>query len=285
MIHQSNVATLARVNAEALIDALGARGTGAVREMLVRLAMRRTLPFARSLAMFDERVGRDGLAQGARWLLGQCVGGVDISGREHVPRTGPVLLLANHPGLSDTLALFSAVPRDDLRILAADRPFLRALPHSSARLFYLAERPEQRLGALRGLAAHLRGSGSVLTFPAGAIEPDPALHPDRAQRLLGWAERLEALTRIARDAPIVPAVVSGVLSAAAQRHPLTRIRRRQSDREWLGAMLQMVWRPYQDVIVQVRFGEPILPATGSKTEVAERVRHAARGLISDGRRA
>jgi 1-acyl-sn-glycerol-3-phosphate acyltransferase len=198
------------------------------------------------------------LSGGATWLLERFIGRLEVTGQHHVPRSGPALVLANHPGLSDSLALFASIPRADLRVLAADRPFLRALPCTSEWLVYLAERPERRLRALRGVAAHLRAGGTMLTFPAGTIEPDPLLRPGGAQCLGGWDERLNVLTRIARDVPIIPTVVRGVLSPAAQRSVLTRLRRQQRDREWLGSVLQTFWRGYQQVTVHVDFGAPIV---------------------------
>jgi 1-acyl-sn-glycerol-3-phosphate acyltransferase len=254
----ANVEALARINADALLDALGLSHLRRGRWFLRRLILPHTASFARTLADYDAEVGRSGLSGGAAWLLERFIGRLEITGQQQVPRTGPVLLLANHPGLSDTLALFASVPRDDLRVLAADRPFLRALPRTSERLIYLAERPEQRLSALRGISTHLRAGGAMLTFPAGGIEPDPRIRPQSALRLRGWPERLSVLARIAHDVPIVPAVVRGVLSPAAQQNPITRLRRLPYDRSWLGSVLQTMWPPYQQVTVQVVFGPPIV---------------------------
>jgi hypothetical protein len=51
-----------------------------------------------------------------------------------------------------------------------------------------------------------------------------------------------------------------VLSAAAQKNPLTRLRRAQKDRERLGAMLQILIPAYQGVTVRVAFSEPLSAA-------------------------
>ncbi|MFN0072509.1 MAG: 1-acyl-sn-glycerol-3-phosphate acyltransferase, partial [Chloroflexota bacterium] len=249
--------TLARVNAESVVDALGLSHVKPVRRLLVTLLQMQTRPFAQTLAAFDFEVGRSGLRAGSAWLLDRFIGRLELRGQEHIPAVGPVLLLANHPGLSDTLALFASIPRDDLRVLAADKPFLRALPRTSERLIYLPDRPEQRLQSLRKVSTHVREGGAILTFPAGAIEPDPAIRLDASLSLDGWEESVHVLSRIARDVPMVPVIVRGVLSPRAQRHPLTWLRRRQTDREWLGATLQMLWRGYQDVTVQVAIGPPV----------------------------
>jgi 1-acyl-sn-glycerol-3-phosphate acyltransferase len=275
----ADVKALARINADALIDALGLKDLRRGRRLLRRLILRHTIDFAHTLAEYDALVGRRGLGPGAAWLLERFVGELLVSGQQHVPTTGPVLLLANHPGLSDTLALFASIPRNDLRVLAADRPFLRALPHTSERLVYLADSPQQRLSAMRGIAGHLRKGGAMLTFPAGAIEPDPGLRFCSALRLMGWEEPLQVLVRMAHDVPIVPAVVRGVLSPAAQRNPITRLRRRPYDRSWLGAVLQTMWAPYHKVTVHVSFGEPIEGDGQSDECVVGRVIATERSLM------
>ena len=279
LLFGADVKALARINADALIDALGLSDLRCGRRLLRRLILPHTTDFARTLAEYDALVGKQGLGSGAAWLLERFVGELEVSGQQCVPTAGPVLLLANHPGLSDTLALFASIPRNDLRVLAADRPFLRALPHTSERLVYLADSPQQRLSALRGIAGHLRKGGVMLTFPAGAIEPDPELEFCSALRLSGWEERLQVLVRMAHDVPIVPVVVRGVLSPAAQRNPITRLRRRPYDRSWLGAVLQTMWAPYQKVTVRVSFGEAIVSDGLSDECVVGRIIAAERSLM------
>lgn len=280
----ADVAALTRINAESIADAIGLPRPRSVRRLIEWALRPSARPFALQLAQYDDRVGLVGLSSGARWLLTQFAGRLDVAGQEHIPPEGPVLIVANHPGLSDTLALFASIGRDDLRIVAADRPFLRSLPRTSHHLLYLTDEPGQRLAALRGLRAHLRSGGAALTFPSGCIEPDPALHPDRAAELSGWSENLVTLARLCPTMPIVPCVVSGVLSPEAQLHPLTGIRRRPEDREWLGATLQMLRPSYQQVTVRVAFG-PVAQALESGESatnarwLAQRVQLAVRQLI------
>ena len=49
-------------------------------------------------------------------------------------------ILANHPGMTDTVALFTSLAsRPDLRVIASDRPFLRALPNVARQLIFLPD--------------------------------------------------------------------------------------------------------------------------------------------------
>ncbi len=194
---------------------------------------------------------------GGAWALHRMARRVEVEGRANVPREGPLLLVANHPGLCDTVALFAATPRSDLRVVAAERPFLDALPNTSRYLFTVAETSPGRFGLIRAVSRHLKGGGAVLTFPGGRIEPDPAVLPGAIEALDGWSASVDLFARLAPGLAIVPVIVSGVLSPTALRNPLSFLRRRKEDREWLAATLQLLTPGLYDVTVRVEFGRPI----------------------------
>ena len=171
------------------------------------------------------------------------------------------MILSNHPGLTDTIALFSGIPRTDLRVLASTRPFLEALTATSRYLIYIPETGQGRLDPLRASAAHLRAGGAILTFPAGKIEPDPASLPGAVETLEEWIPSIGLFARLVPETQIVPVIVSGVLARETLVHPLTRLRRERLDRERLAAAIQLaasvlrpdLWR----VTVRIRFAPPI----------------------------
>ena len=70
---------------------------------------------ARQVLAFDEVVGESGIGAGGSWALERMCRSARIEGRENVPLGGPLLLVSNHPGLADAVALFAATPREDLR--------------------------------------------------------------------------------------------------------------------------------------------------------------------------
>jgi hypothetical protein len=248
------VETLTRLCAEELLEAFGLGGAARPLELLARIPAER---LARQVATYDEIVGESGLAAGGAWALERMAHHAEVEGRENVPAKGPVLLAANHPGLADSVALFSAVPRRDLRVMAAERPLLEALPNTSRHLIPVSDGSSGRLGAVRTAARHLRRGGAVLTFPGGRIEPDPAVLPGAGEALERWSESLDLFARLVPDLTVVPAVVSGVLSPAALRNPLTFVRRRRRDREWLAASLQMLTPALRNVTTRVAFGRPV----------------------------
>ncbi len=254
----SQLDTLSEINIQDFIAAAGLEGIRAGRGLLRRLLRPAAARFARDLIDYDREVAEGGLERGGLTLIHRYTTGLRVAGGEWVPRSGPALILANHPGLSDAVSLFVAIARPDLRLLALDRPFLRALPNTAARLFMLPDDPPGRLAMVRAAASYLRKGGALLTFPAGQIEPDPLALPGAAESLAHWSESVGVFARFAPQTQIVTAVVSGVLNPAAQRNPLIRMRKERKQREFLGATLQILWPPYRRNVVQVAFAPPLL---------------------------
>ena len=272
---------LAELNADDLLTAFGMTRVGRRRSVLRRLCRLPAERFAHEIVAYDAAVGQGGLAAGGRLVLQKWRIETTFHGLEHVPAEGPVLLLSNHPGLTDTMALFAAIPRTDLRIIAAERILLRSLPNTLPFLFFADERVARRQAVVRAATRHLRQGGALLTFPAGQIEPDPALErKEAADSLLTWQGHFEIFLRLVPNLTVVPIIVDGVISPRAQRNPLTRLRRHKRDRDWLAATLQVVIRRYQQVHVTVTFGAPIRPTEDSNVDaMAEAVLAEAHRII------
>jgi len=256
----SSLDILTRLNSQDLLEGLGLGRVRRARRLLDWLCRPAARSLAREVLMYDHLVGQHGLQEGAVLALKRSVARVEAAGQEQVPMEGPLLIVANHPGLSDSLALLATIPRTDLRIVAADWPFFRALPQTSRRLIYLPPRADGRRAVIRQVVACLRGGGSVLAFPRGELEPDPALFPGAVESLHQWSESIGLFVRLAPEARIVPAIVSGVLSASAQCHLITRLRRRPEGRKRLGEILQIFSPMYRGVTVRVAYGPCLLAA-------------------------
>jgi len=273
------IEVLTRVCAEDLLSAFGLDGLrhgGRPLELLCRIPARR---LARQVATYDRIVGEAGLGAGGAWALERMTRRVEAEGQENVPREGPLLLAANHPGLADTMALFATTPRSDLRVVAAERPFLEALPNTSRHLLTVPERSPGRFGLVRAATRHLNRGGAVLTFPGGRIEPDPAVLPGAVEALERWTASVELFARLVPDLAVVPAIVGGVLSTSVLRNPLTLLRQRKEDREWLAATLQMMTPGLYDVTPRVAFGRPVRAGDSSDRAIGRVVLEEARRLI------
>jgi hypothetical protein len=277
---------LTEINIEDMLNAWGLGQAHLGRGVWRAIAQPAARDFAREMIRFDAVVGSDGLRRGGETLCRRYTGGVRVAGLEHVPIRGPLLLLANHPGLCDTVALFAVIPRDDLRVIALDRPFLRALPHTARRLYLLPDEVSERVGITRAVARFIRDGGAALTFPAGHIEPDPLVLPGAVKSLGEWSKSIGIFVRLVPDVSIVVAMVGGVYELAALRNPLTRLRRQPKDRELLAAALQLAWRPYQRNVVHVAFAPPLhaadlLSQYADPARIAQAITDAARGLLDD----
>ncbi|MCL4274671.1 MAG: 1-acyl-sn-glycerol-3-phosphate acyltransferase [Anaerolineales bacterium] len=282
----SQTDSLTRINLDDLVSSFGWEGYPLLASILRRLFARPARKFANQMVEFDTLVGGIGLAEASRRTLQKnYVRDVRVHGRENVPADGPILFLSNHPGMSDTLCLFSAINRADLRIIAIHRPFLEALRNTTNQLFFIDEEPVKRMNAVRQVAAHLKNGGAALTFPAGEIEPDPEVYDGALESLDKWTDSAAVFLRFVRDAKIVPVLVGGVMWDWAARHPLTRFKRVRAEREKLAAALQLlivVTRNARPNTVHVRFAKPItLEEVGSTDagEIHKVVIERMRGLI------
>jgi hypothetical protein len=173
--------------------------------------------------------------------------------------------------MTDTLCLFAALRRLDLRIIALRRPFLQALPNISRHLIFLSDDPVDRMGAVRKASSHLRNGGAVLTFPAGEIEPDPDVYEGAYKSLDGWLDSAGIFIRFAPETKIVPILVRNVLWDKAVLHPLTRLRSGREERERLGASFQLLIQVLFDVApvtVKVQVAPPIGLSEIGSTETA-----------------
>lgn len=253
---------LTRINLDDLVASFGWQNAPLLAVGLRLLFRPAAEKFARQMLDFDAEVAVRGLADSAQALFDRYAQSLTVQGAENVPAAGPALFLSNHPGMVDTLALFIAIRRPDLKIIAARRPFLEALPNVAPQLIFVSQSPAQRMAAVRQAAAHLKAGGAALTFPAGKIEPDADVYPGALAALESWSESAGAFLRFAPQTHIIPTFVRGVLWAKAVRHPLTRLKRTQEERERLGAAFQLLMHVVFDkrpLRVTVHFGRPLPP--------------------------
>lgn len=251
-----NLTLLTRANAREILAAFKLDRLGRFQplaECLVSFPARR---LSRQILRFDDLVGRYGLAAAGRYILDEFTGRTHFEGQEHVPRCGPVLAVANHPGMVDTMALCVALePRPDLKIIASEREILQLIPNFRSRLLFVSPRTGGRSGLLRDAASHLRQGGALLTFPAGTIEPDPSVRV--VDTLAGWSDSSELLVRLVPDTIVLPIAVSGVISRTAQQHRIAKSFTDPKEREWAAATLQVLCRRLRDTQTRVVIGEAI----------------------------
>ena len=271
----SNVETLTQINLDDLISSFGWQN----RPFLARL-LRQTFSsppqiFAHQMVEFDSAISTRGLVEASRCAIRNYVDDLRLFGRDRIPDSG-FLALSNHPGMTDTLSLFVALNRPDLKIIALDRPFLNALPNMSKQLAYVRDDASSRIRMIRHLSIHLRNGGAALTFPAAHIEPDPDVRSGSVESLASWIDSGGVFIRMAPEAAVLPVLVRGVVQKKAANHPLTYLKRARPEREKLAAAIQLlahVMFRKKDVRVRVQIGNPIYARDLGTTDI--RVIHRA----------
>ena len=207
--------------------------------------------FAQKVRNFDDLAGRDGLRAAGQYILNLFTREVRAEGVAHLPRTGPLIVASNHPGMTDAMALWTSIPRDDLKIIAADRDLLRCLPNIRPHLILMTA---GSISAFREAKRHLLGGGCLLTFPAGKIEPDPTVRAGAQESLRDWSSGTVLLAQRVPGTALVPAFVQGVISREATQHPLLRYLQDEKERDWAAATLQILLPKYRNLTVSVQFG-------------------------------
>jgi 1-acyl-sn-glycerol-3-phosphate acyltransferase len=269
----TNLELLTQINLDDLVASFGWKNLPA--RILRRAFFSAAQKFASQMLDFDSAIGEIGLPEAAQRFNRIYTRGVRVFDSHLIPDSG-FLALSNHPGMTDTLALFSALNRRDLKIIALDRPFLTTLPNISKQLFYVKEDAASRMTLVRGVSAHLKSGGAALTFPAGHIEPDPDVYPGAVESLKAWTDSVGVFIRMSPHTSILPVLVRSVIWKKTANHPVVKLKKMKEEREKLAAALQllsMVMFDSKPVTVTVQIGKPITVKDLGTTET--RVIHQA----------
>jgi hypothetical protein len=244
--------------------------------------------FAGLAAGVDENTEEMGIPEAARRLLPRFVKNIQVCGAEHIPLEGPLLIASNHPGAYDSVAILSSLPRNDLKIVVSDVPFLRNLPALGRHMIYTISGVHGRMTALRSMIRQVQEGGAVLIFPSGLVDPDPAVLPGAYQELGAWSPSLELVMRKVPEVKILFTIVSGVLAPSCLRNPLTRLPKldwqKQKLAEFLQVMQQLVFARSFGLTPKISFSQPFtvkeLLENGDSSDILQLIIHQARQLLS-----
>lgn len=244
------------VASEMLVEAFETRNQ--LSTLLLKAALSGpTRKIARQALYVDAMVRQhEGQQAAARWLMDFWNVPVSAYGVENTPSDGPLLIVSNHAGWGDAIALWAALPRSDIYTVVKTNGLLRAMPNLVNHMIAVKENKE--IAAVRQIIHCLRDGHTVLLFPRGEIEPDPCLNQQGAiNSLQQWTTTVEMIARYVPDLRVVPAAVGGVLSYKAQNHPIARLYKNQGTREYVGATLQLIFGIFDDVRIDIHIGEAI----------------------------
>jgi len=241
--------------------------------------------FALPAVEFDEDVSRFGFNEAARRFLRHFVHEMHVRGAERIPAEGPLLVVSNHPGTVDGLAIAAHLPRPDLKIVVSGVPFIRHLRAAANHLIYSSLDTVERMLVVRSAIRHLQEGGAVLLFPSGGLDPDPAAMPGALQELEAWSPSLEVILRRVPAARVVVTAVSGVLHPLWARSPVIYLRRgrrnQQRVAEFFQVIQQVLFPNSLRVSPSVCFAEPILfPAQGDSPRLPALIARARAHFIT-----
>jgi len=218
--------------------------------------------FTQLIDQFDQRVCREGLPAASRWVTARFIRSVRVRGRQNLPAQGPLLVASNHPGALDSVSMLGAFPRDDTRIYVTGSPFFKTIPSSREHCVFVEDptNVDERRRAIRLGIEHLQSGGSLLIFPTGRVDPEPACTPGSMETMQEWSPSLEILLRKAPQTKLVLGAMSDVLLHRYIAHPLTRLQppgwKRQRAAEYLQVIQLLLSRKILELGTLVSFGAP-----------------------------
>jgi len=177
---------------------------------------------------------------------------VNASNLEEIPRTGPVLIVANHPlGGLEGVAISKVISdvRPDLKVLTNE--LLRSVPELADIFIGVdilsSDAAAGNVSSIKQVHKHLKNGGAVLIFPAGMVSTYE--HGHRRIQDRAW-NRLTGQLLKRYQATCLPVHVGGTNSwlfyAAGMIHPRLRT-----------AMLPRQLANKQGFKLELRFGRPI----------------------------
>lgn len=243
-----------------------------------------TRRFSRVIANFDHIVGEQGMQAAAQTLVPGFMRTFEVYGADHVPASGPLLIVGNHPGSIDLLAYLAGIPRDDMNLVGG-HPALLALRNALDNIIYVRPKAVRRKGEVTSMIIErLRDGQGVIIFPRGKMEPDPRWLEGSEESVRHWVSSTNYFAENVPGLQIVPATVSGVIAERALRNPAVSRIRNHKMRQRYALILQILanaMRPHRyPADVTLRFG-PVLTRedkgkwlfSAVQTEIQSMMRH------------
>ena len=268
-----------------IFKALGLSGHGVMRRWLGPVFRFPAGRFGGIIARANEGFRSSGLSGGCRRILTEMSLRVTARGTERIPGDGPLLVVSNHPGAYDSVAIMASVPRRDLKVILSDVPFTRAFAAGHNHFIFAPLDAAGRATALRASMDHLQSGGSLLFFPHDEVEPDPETSPGAMASLRDWSRSIEIILRRVPETRLQVTMASGILMPRFLHHPLAKIRRsapkRQKLAEFLQVIQQMIFPRSVRPDIHLSFAEPVVGRDFLNGDPMAAVREAAGRLLEE----
>ena len=233
---------------------------------------------------FDKDVLQTNLVEAMRKLLPHFAQDVRVFGKENIPTDGPLLIVSNHPGTFDELVIASNLPRGDLSIVAQNFPFLESLTATKNYLIFTNPNPHKSITTIRSMIRELKNGKSLLIFPSGTIDPDPAFLPGAKESLNNWSSSIELILKKVPETKVMVSIISNILSPNIFHTPLLKLlkssHRKQSIAEGLQIIYQIFFPHRLDVHPKISFSNPFSMNWNTPNLAQDTVLEKAHQLLS-----
>jgi Acyltransferase len=197
---------------------------------------------SRLLVELDHNTDQNGWSSAVNQFLKNFISEVELIGEEGIPPRGPLMVVCNHPAAYDAAILGACIKRDDLKMMASDIPLIQMLPNIREHMIPVPYYIPARLQTVRSTIRHLQNGGSVLVFPRGDVEPDPAVSPGAEKSLEGWSASIELFLRRVPQTVSVVGIASGILSKRWYQNPLINLWKKYEQRQKVAEIFQVSYQ-------------------------------------------
>jgi hypothetical protein len=223
-----------------LNKSLGFKKGGLSHSLIKPLVWKPMFRFSEMATIFEHRLLQEGWQKTSAWFITHFVDQIQSRGKELLPEEGPLVVASNHPGAYDSLVISAMVPRDDLKIISSNIPFVKKLPNISEHMIFSDLDPHNRMQAARQALRHLKQGGALLVFARASMDPDPAIMSNSEVELNRWTSSLGMFLRNIPEARIAVSIISGVISPQFLNHPSTYFRRGRVNKQRLSEFFQVM---------------------------------------------
>jgi len=241
MIMNTMVAHLSESLIDEIVAAVGLPTTRLTHTVFWRLFRNITDRLAYIGASFDQISEEKGLPAASAWALTHFCNDLKVHGAENIPDQGPLLVVSNHPGTYDSLALFANLEGHKIRCVTSVIPPLDLLPNARQYFLFTPRKDSQeRMLVLRRAIRHLQKGGTLVYFGSGHRDPDPMVYSGAGRSIDHWLNVFDTFFKYVKDLRVLPTIVSGVVSSEWVKHPITRLRKKQIDKQRLAEFGQVI---------------------------------------------
>nr|MBI9044709.1 1-acyl-sn-glycerol-3-phosphate acyltransferase [Anaerolineaceae bacterium] len=191
-----------------------------IREALRPLIHKAVMRVAEVSCKFDQKAGEDGLHGASKLVQDDFLSRLDVQFNTPIPEEGPLLIISNHPGGMESIALMAGLNRPDIHIFANQRPYFLALKNLSKFMVYQDPQENSHFLALKKALEVLRKGQALIMFPYGTLEPDPALIDGAEKLIQNWSRSISLFLSRVPDLNVLPVIISNVLTRKAFKNPL-----------------------------------------------------------------